>query len=54
MAMRVAVGQSPVATDEYLAFAAQLGASGVQFNTPDLPGEHPSASSARATTRRCA
>jgi mannonate dehydratase len=40
MAMRVAVGQSPVATDEYLAFAAQLGASGVQFNTPDLPGEH--------------
>lgn len=38
--MRVAVGQSPVATDEYLAFAAQLGVEGVQFNTPDLPGDH--------------
>lgn len=38
--MRVAVGQSPVATDEYLAFAAQIGARGVQFNTPDLPGDH--------------
>lgn len=40
MGMRVAVGQSPVATDEYLTFAAQVGAEGVQFNTPDLPGEH--------------
>lgn len=37
--MRVAVGQSPVATEEYLAFAAQIGVEGVQFNTPDLPGE---------------
>ncbi len=39
MPMRVAVGQHPSATDEYLTFASQLGVSGVQFNTPDLPGE---------------
>jgi mannonate dehydratase len=37
--MRIAVGQSPLVTEEYLTFAAQLGAEGVQFNTPDLPGE---------------
>ena len=39
MTMRIAVGQAARATDEYLAFARQLGVRGVQFNTPDLPGE---------------
>ncbi len=37
--MRFAVGQAARATGEYLAFARQIGAAGVQFNTPDLPGE---------------
>jgi mannonate dehydratase len=37
--MRIAVGQAARATDEYLDFASQIGAGGVQFNTPDLPGE---------------
>jgi mannonate dehydratase len=40
MAMRIATGQAARATDEYLSWAAQLGVKGVQFNTPDLPGEH--------------
>ena len=40
MAMRIATGQAARATDEYLSWAAQLGVQGVQFNTPDLPGEH--------------
>ena len=39
MAMRIAVGQAARPTHEYLAFARQIGAGGVQFNTPDLPGE---------------
>jgi mannonate dehydratase len=38
--MRIAVGQAARPTDEYLTFARQIGAGGVQFNTPDLPGEH--------------
>jgi|SRR5579875_131315 len=37
--MRIAVGQAARPTEEYLAFASQLGVKGVQFNTPDLPGE---------------
>jgi mannonate dehydratase len=37
--MRIAVGQGARATDEYLSFSRQIGAAGVQFNTPDLPGE---------------
>ncbi len=37
--MRIALGQAARATDEYLSFARQLGVEGVQFNTPDLPGE---------------
>lgn len=37
--MRVALGQLPDATPELLAFARQLGLSGVQLNTPRLPGE---------------
>lgn len=37
--MRVAVGQFNELTDEKLKFAAQIGASGVQLNTPKLPGE---------------
>ena len=36
--MRMAVGQGARPTDEYLSFARQIGAAGVQFNTPDLPG----------------
>ena len=39
MTMRIVVGQAARATDEYLQFASQLGVSGVQLNTPDLPGE---------------
>jgi mannonate dehydratase len=38
MSMRIGVGQAARATEEYLAFASQLGVSGVQLNTPDLPG----------------
>src|SRR3984957_19485291 len=37
--MRIAVGQAARATHECLAFARQIGVRGVQFNTPDLPGE---------------
>ena len=36
--MRVAVGQVSVLTDEILTFARQLGVSGMQVNTPALPG----------------
>jgi mannonate dehydratase len=39
MPMRIGVGQAARATEEYLAFASQLGVSGVQLNTPDLPGD---------------
>ena len=39
MPMRIGVGQAARATDEYLAFASQLGVDAVQLNTPDLPGE---------------
>ncbi len=38
MTMRIALGQAARATDDYLAFARQLGVDGVQLNTPDLPG----------------
>ena len=38
--MRVGVGQFNELTDEKLRFAAQIGAEGVQMNTPKLPGEH--------------
>src|SRR5579871_2790008 len=37
--MRIALGQAARPTEEYLAFARQLGVAGVQFNTPDLPGD---------------
>src|SRR5437667_10343343 len=37
--MRVALGQGATPSDEYLAFARQLGLSGVQFNTPLVPGD---------------
>ena len=37
--MRVALGQLPEATDASLAFVRQLGLRGIQFNTPNLPGE---------------
>ncbi|MBO0810853.1 MAG: mannonate dehydratase [Microlunatus sp.] len=39
MEMRVALGQYPRPSDDYLTFAKQLGVSGVQFNTPELPGQ---------------
>ncbi len=38
--MRVIAGQVPALTDEFCSFAAQLGLSGVQVNTPSLPGRH--------------
>jgi mannonate dehydratase len=37
--IRVAVGQFNELTDEKLTFAAQIGASGIQMNSPKLPGE---------------
>jgi mannonate dehydratase len=37
--MRVVVGQFNTATHEILTFAKQVGVSGVQLNTPSLPGE---------------
>ncbi len=37
--MRVALGQFKELTDERLTFAKQLGVSGVQVNTPILPGD---------------
>ncbi len=37
--VRVAVGQFNELTDERLKFAAQIGASGIQLNTPLLPGD---------------
>ncbi|MGO1076933.1 mannonate dehydratase [Inquilinus sp. CA228] len=39
MSIRIAVGQFNELTDEKLRFAAQIGASGIQMNTPILPGE---------------
>ena len=38
MTIRIGVGQAARATEEYLAFASQLGVGAVQLNTPDLPG----------------
>lgn len=38
-AMRVAVGQFHVLTDEKLRFAAQIGVTGIQMNNPTLPGD---------------
>jgi mannonate dehydratase len=37
--IRIAIGQFKELTEEKLAFAAQIGASGVQLNAPNLPGE---------------
>lgn len=39
MTIRIGVGQFNELTDEKLRFAAQIGATGVQMNTPRLPGE---------------
>ena len=36
--MRIALGQIPAPDEETFLFARQLGVSGVQFNTPRLPG----------------
>src|SRR5690242_13774867 len=38
--MRVAIGQLRELSHHDLTFARQLGASGIQLNTPTLPGEH--------------
>ena len=38
--MRIAVGQVSHLNDDILAFARQLGVSGMQTNTPALPGAH--------------
>ncbi len=52
--MRVAVGQFSELTDGMLRFAAQLGVSGVQLNTPRLPGEARwEVEDLRALVRRC-
>ena len=37
--VRIVLGQLPEASDAMLAFAAQLGVSGVQLNTPLIPGD---------------
>ncbi len=37
--MRIGVGQLKQLDEETLKFAAQLGATGIQLNTPELPGE---------------
>ena len=37
--IRVGVGQFKELTDEKLRFAAQIGAEGVQLNTPNIPGD---------------
>ncbi len=39
MTIRIAVGQFNELTEEKLRFAAQTGATGIQMNTPKLPGE---------------
>lgn len=39
MSIRVAVGQFHELLDEKLTFAAQIGASGIQMNCPNLPGD---------------
>ncbi len=36
--MRIAIGQMQELSHEQLTFAAQIGASGVQLNSPTLPG----------------
>lgn len=36
--MRIALGQIPTPDEAFMTFARQLGLSGVQFNTPRLPG----------------
>lgn len=54
-AMRLAIGQFNELTDEKLRFAAQLGVSGVQMNTPNLPGTtHWKVADLRALVDRCA
>jgi mannonate dehydratase len=53
--MRIALGQFNELTDEKLLFAAQLGVTGVQLNTPLLPGEHRwEEADLRALVERCA
>jgi mannonate dehydratase len=52
--MRVAIGQFNELTDPMLRFAAQIGTSGVQLNTPKLPGEtHWEEKDLRALVEKC-
>ena len=39
MGIRIAIGQFHELTDERIRFAAQVGAAGIQVNSPPLPGE---------------
>ena len=39
MSIRIAIGQFNELTEEKLRFAAQIGATGIQMNTPKLPGD---------------
>ena len=39
MSIRIAIGQFHELTDEMIRFAAQVGATGIQVNSPPLPGE---------------
>jgi mannonate dehydratase len=39
MTIRIAIGQFNELTEERLRFASQIGATGIQMNTPKLPGE---------------
>lgn len=52
--MRIGLGQFNELTDEKLRFAKQLGVSGVQLNTPKLPGEtHWEEKDLRALVLKC-
>ncbi len=52
--IRIAVGQFNELTDEKLRFAAQIGVTGMQMNTPNLPGEtHWEEEDLRALVDKC-
>ena len=52
--MRIAVGQFNELTDEKLRYAAQIGVSGIQLNTPIIPGEtHWQEQDLRVLVERC-
>ncbi|MEZ4531465.1 MAG: mannonate dehydratase [Thermomicrobiales bacterium] len=52
--MRIAIGQFNALSDEKLRFAQQIGVTGVQMNTPKLPGEtHWEVDDLRALVEKC-